>query len=174
MIPFTIGRFYRVPTVRARLYQRLRDWPVIGPQHEDAQFINFPHQHVHVDWRFVCDADFKFATRAYRPPLAVPLCTGHGTPNMFELPPPMLKRRVCRREMPQWPLKQLAWLRPLEDAFAGRCLKPGLVCPHRGFPLKGLPPDADGVVTCPGHGLSFNAYTGLMVRRSVLVCGGQT
>lgn len=45
-----VGRFYLVNTV-----QRIdgATLPIHGPLHEDAEIINFPHLHWHIDWRFV-------------------------------------------------------------------------------------------------------------------------
>ncbi len=39
------------------------------------------------------------------------------------------------------------------------------VCPHRGFPLASLSVDADGCVTCPGHGLRWSLRSGELVSR---------
>ena len=53
---YEVGRFYRVPCVWAswpNLGSRPRWWPVLGPQHEDEEFIGFPYQHYHVDYRFL-------------------------------------------------------------------------------------------------------------------------
>lgn len=52
---YEVGRYYRVPCVRGRWI--LGDsplWiPVIGPLHEDTEYIGFPFQHWHVDYRFL-------------------------------------------------------------------------------------------------------------------------
>ena len=53
---YEVGRFYVVPCVRAgwpHIDDKPRWWPILGPQHEDAEFINFPYQHFHVDYRFL-------------------------------------------------------------------------------------------------------------------------
>ena len=51
-----VGSFYVVPCVRAgwpNIDDKPRWWPILGPQHEDGEFINFPYQHFHVDYRFL-------------------------------------------------------------------------------------------------------------------------
>lgn len=44
-----VGRRYSVPCIYAT------DWkcwlPIFGPIHEDKEFIQFPDQHWHIDWR---------------------------------------------------------------------------------------------------------------------------
>lgn len=50
-----VGSFYVVPCVRAgwpNIDDKPRWWPILGPQHEDGEFINFPYQHFHVDYPF--------------------------------------------------------------------------------------------------------------------------
>ena len=84
---------------------------------------------------------------------------------------PVPLRRKCQREMPDFPSHVDGWLntghRHLEAAYRGCRLKPDHpVCPHKGFPLEGLP-EKDGVVICPGHGLAFDMNTGELVPRQV-------
>lgn len=38
----------------------------------------------------------------------------------------------------------------------------GLICPHRNYPLGNVRPDADGILTCPLHGLRICSRTGLV------------
>ena len=47
------------------------------------------------------------------------------------------------------------WEAALRDAYCGQRLR-GTVCPHRGADLRGFAPGADGMVTCPLHGLRFH------------------
>ena len=49
------GQTYRVPCIRASYIARqpIKWWPVIGPEHEDMEFIGFPWRHWHVDYRFL-------------------------------------------------------------------------------------------------------------------------
>ena len=53
--------FYEVLCVRAawpNSDDKPRWWPVLGPQHEDREFIQFAYQHFHVDFRFL-DAESR-------------------------------------------------------------------------------------------------------------------
>ena len=148
-------------------------WPVMGPEHEDARFFDFPHSHWHFDARFMSARQLR--NRAHRSfllgkigqqeavfVLTFPL-TNHGN-----LRAPELRRKQCLRQMPEWE-RTLPALPKLERVLLaeGRTLKGNCkVCPHRGFPLASLPVAADGGVTCPGHGLRWHAETGKMLQRS--------
>lgn len=156
---FKIGCFYKVPTVRGKIYHVDRDWPVLGPKHEDAKYISFPYQHFHVDWRFVPERDLKQITSGHLSPLlGLPLVEGVGLLNAL-LPPPVIRRRQCHRGFPIFP--RAIWDGNLQAAFAEHKLK-DMICPHRGLPLNGCPMDGD-IVTCPGHGLKWNVRTGELV-----------
>src|SRR6185369_16121551 len=59
-----IGKYYRVPAVRVAIWHRFVGWlPVIGPKHEDAEFVNFPHQHFHVNWHFAPERVWTYFRR---------------------------------------------------------------------------------------------------------------
>ena len=77
--------------------------------------------------------------------------------------------RVAKRKFnahyPAYPHKTPHWVRELEAAYAGATLSPGLICPHKGAPLEGMQPDDDGCITCPFHGLRWNASTGQLAPR---------
>lgn len=150
-------------------------WPVIGPEHEDAAILAFPHQHWHFDLRFLSKSQVRnrrigveegHASSIARL-LSFPL-TNHGS-----LGTPEHRPRRCLREQPDWS----AWMsvagrshRPeimlkLERIalVKGQTLKACKVCPHRGLPLGSIPA-VDGIVTCPGHGMRWDASTGQPVR----------
>lgn len=171
--PYTIGKYYSVPTVYGQLYATLAHWPVIGPKHEDAEIINFPDLHYHVDWRFVpqrllarvgWDFTMRRSSCSFDLPgqrsLGMPLHEGHM--NVEGLPPPIQRRLKCKRDFPPYPAA--SFIAPLEKKFAGCRLKKNHACPHRGVPLGSLPRDEHGVAQCPAHGLRWNLNTGLMVR----------
>jgi hypothetical protein len=156
---YEIGQFYKVPCVRGKYYNVVADWPVIGPQHEDKEFVGFSWQHYHIDWRFVPQPLFKPVGFNFGAPLMT-----SSVLNPDGLPKPVMRRRKMQRAMPdftevRWRAK---WFPKMEAAYAGCKLKPGLVCPHRGIPLAGQFQDGD-VVTCPGHGLRWNVKTGELV-----------
>ena len=76
-----------------------------------------------------------------------------------------VRRRKCKRAAPVWP----DWLgaakrESLEASMEGVCLKADMICPHRGADLSGIPPDAQGNVQCPLHGLKWHVATGTLVR----------
>lgn len=59
---FVLGKVYKRPCVRAAWCGRVDWYPVIGPLHEDNEFIGFQHQHFHVDYRFL---PFRARDRSY-------------------------------------------------------------------------------------------------------------
>lgn len=177
--PAEIGRIYNVPTI---LVPGRNAWselfsgvavPIIGPLHEDAEFIGFKDQHWHVDWRFVSARVFaRLPRHSIRPPLifqASKVITETMTVGAI-----LRARRKCRREPLHFPdrftdsgflenRREIPWLRALELAFAGHSAKCG-VCPHRGISLAGQP-IVDGARVCPGHGLRWDATTGSLAPR---------
>lgn len=163
---YEIGRWYRVPCVFGRMFDWERWWPVMGPKHEDAEFIGFFQQHYHVDWRFVPKRFMPRGGNALAYPLHEPspaqLAAWPTTRINLPLPKPQARRAKCVRKLPPFPALRVPWLKQLEAAHAGCKLKPGLICPHRGIPLASLP-TIDGIVTCPGHGLRWNVTTGDLV-----------
>jgi hypothetical protein len=174
-----VGVRYLVPMVDGEYNGKRAWWPVLGPKHEDAEFINFPHQHYHIDPRFLSKAQVRFLGMSeesgtlYAPKRKIYSQNVFASP-LHENTTPGLKRRIhsgvehrarmMLRQMPSYPRYNARWLPTLEDAYADVKLKPGMVCPHRGAPLRGLTPDADGCVTCPLHGLRWNVTTGCLVR----------
>jgi hypothetical protein len=169
--PPVVGRFYMVPTVpNYPWYGRRADWPVLGPLHEDAEFFNFPTPHFHVDLRFLSTHQIKFAARclpgryasgdteedAALTASAAPLNTnGEPVPKRATL-----KRMKCRRASYSTTIDlYLSEVRPKMEARYGspapaiRRADGRLLCPHRKADLSQFLPDADGIVTCPLHGL---------------------
>jgi hypothetical protein len=161
-LPLVEGRFYLVPIVRAAWYGWHADWPVMGPLHEDREFLNFPYDHYHLDPRFL-PPGFRKLYRVFTHPLhADARFTGAGP-----LPAPELRRRKCVRSFvpfsPPWEAAAL-W-QTLRKAFAGRqCArgKGGWVCPHRKASLGAIAPEG-GVITCPLHGLRIDAASGVVL-----------
>lgn len=170
-----IGKVYSVPCIKTTKdcrYGRGGYMPVIGPEHTDKEFINFPSEHYHVDWRFASALAFRKATWVRMPEgehshayAAVLQRWGYGDPSYgMELTKGgvVMRRMRCKREWPAYPYS-VKWMEKLEDAYACHKLKPGLICPHKGLPLETCPTNND-VVTCPGHGLRWNVKTGELVR----------
>jgi hypothetical protein len=165
-----VGKFYLVPCL---LYRG--DWtPVMGPRHDDKEFIGVVEEHYHRDVRFTDDGTCEYlASEIFQPaPDAYTMLSIVST--RFAKGEPVYKRRKCRRRMPEFPIElrrrldplitsHATWIKPLEAAYKDANANCGR-CPHRGFSLQGLPVK-DGKVTCPGHGLRWSVETGELVPR---------
>ena len=135
---YEVGKFYDVPCVYAKWPDtdaRPRWWPVLGPQHEDTDFINADYQHYHVDFRFLNDASREMLrgpmgpSRAFSVVItsvnivapAVELPTGHWTPErVVEDELWFQVRRVkCKAQWPSYPRRFAWWLSELEAAYRG-------------------------------------------------------
>ena len=168
---FQVGKFYRVPTVKTTDTHRPMGYvPIIGPLHTDAEIIQFPHEHWHIDWRFAPKALWDYAAfgpwrdnshcyAVVQQPRAVP-SWGHKVliDEEYGVQP---RRMKCKREFPAYPYSKAKWFTELKAKFAGCKLKPGLICPHKGVPVVG--PKEGDIATCPGHGLRWNVVTGEIV-----------
>ena len=162
-----IDQFYKVPAIRVTEWHGHKGWlPVIGPMHEDAEFVNFPWPHFHVDWRFVSWqlwrrlSDVPARNHHFGRPVQCP--DRHG--NRVILEGPTLKRMTYKRDPGHFPRECARWIEPLEQSLACAKLINGL-CPHRGIPVSAMHREGD-ILTCPGHGLQWNAVTGLIHRPS--------
>lgn len=170
--PYIVGKRYMVDAVRVVHFNGFSGWvAILGPWHEDREIIKFDEPHYHVDWRFATHRMFTIAGSGI-------LKTGEQSPvqgrvvmacYLADDAGPSRVRLLCRRELPKYPLviSRRAWLRDLEAAFAGRKLC-GSVCPHRGLDLSTIPA-VNRVVTCPGHGLSWNKKSGELVPSETLL-----
>ena len=169
-----VGHLYLVPCMYVdpevrTSWMPVDGWvPIFGPRHSDAEELQFPVEHYHVDWRFVPEAAFKWACRPYVPTPLGQVLSKTDRSGLNGVPVP--KRRKCRRPMPIFPRVTLGesgmrWKR-LEQAMTKSCsrLKPGNICPHRGIDLTPYAA-ADGTAVCPGHGLRWNLTTGQLIRR---------
>ena len=159
-----VGKYYSVPAVRVNEWWRFQGWlPVMGPMHEDAEFINFPWHHFHVDWRFVSEKLWRFHKdwpaegSHFGTPIQCP--DRRGNPVILE--GPTLRRMTYKRDPGPFPVAKGKWLPRLQERFACARLTNGL-CPHRGIPVSAMHREGD-ILTCPGHGLRWNAITGLPV-----------
>lgn len=151
--PPVIGKRYTVPAVYGRWYRySLRWWPVIGPKHDDVEYLDFDAQHYHLDLRFLYSDVFKhnvlsdmFAMPVNAAPEYDWNANLHAQPRVF----------VCKRESPRFPqLKDNLRFSRLYRAFRGKRLANG-ICPHKGANLSGQPAHENGCVVCPLHGLTF-------------------
>lgn len=163
---YELGRFYRVPAVHVIEWRGFYGmWvPVIGPMHEDAEIVNFPWQHFHVDWRFVDTRIWKAYQDLYLKgghfgaPLQCPDKRGDRVIDRG----PELRRMKYKRDPGSFPNTGAKWQPKLREKFACAKLVNG-TCPHRGIPVSAMHREGD-ILTCPGHGLKWHAVTGLAVQ----------
>lgn len=181
-----VGRRYLVPTVIRKwgVPKRFAVVPIIGPLHEDAQFINFPDRHWHPDRRFLSDAWFRsgFSARSHWAVVYIPEPKNYAiarlrgvqlevTDQVKERGPSVVDggRRVmvCKRLIESFVEssgKPPQWLRQMEQVYKKERLRK-MICPHRGISCVGVKPESDGGIVCPGHGLKWNQETGQLISR---------
>lgn len=164
------GRYYMVPTVEYIWLNRLSVWPVNGPVHHDRE-IGFPALHFHIDARFLTrqqlawldsfDADWaRYSSLNGRPMSEITEARWSGLRWPFQ---PLPRRATLRKR--RCIMATYAWTVP-EDLTASMGLAPRYpdakaihkadgrqLCPHRKVDLSQFPEDADGLKTCPIHGL---------------------
>lgn len=181
------------PCVWVRRGEKRISVPTIGPEHDDAEIINFPFQHYHADWRYctrkalswlattwdiedgwhvgallagamastvirIGDKDNQtdgviHMRRCHLNPITKDWPAALHFDGETVTPDPWKSRRPV--DLPKF------WPRRLGEAYASHRINPAHpVCPHRGAPLCGITPDADGIITCPAHGLRWDAATG--------------
>ena len=129
------------------------EWvPVMGEVHSDAE-LGIPEDHLHYDWRFT---PVRNLPEVVTPALAIRTDCGVTIPvdlESIQYRKLTLRRLEFRESAP-------TRIREALDNI-GRSLPPCTrICPHRGFPLNGVP-TRDGLKVCPGHFLRFHADTGL-------------
>lgn len=176
--PPTVGKLYLVPAVlMARFFGKPEIWwPVVGPMHTDVEFFNFQRPHYHVDVRFLTTrhrrqigGGNRFTDCPFGAALAVPVSASYAlnSPDAPPPPEPVLRGMQCRRLGVAYPYAKTVQVAALNEAYrhdrARRNAAGHLICPHRGARIDQLPPDANGIVTCPLHGLRINLRTGACV-----------
>ena len=85
-----------------------------------------------------------------------------STPPGKLIPPDTYRKdakRLYQGPWVQYPDRYIPWLMKLTAAYQNAKLRPDMICPHRGTDLSGIEPQ-DDVITCPLHGLRWNAQTG--------------
>jgi hypothetical protein len=160
--PPVVGQFYMVPAIEYPYCGLVDKWAVLGPKHADAEFLQFTEHHYHIDARFLTASQerriLNWLPSRYS---TIEECAG-GWPlsnRDVKLPDgrPALIKRKCRRQTYGYAFDWQPGIKALHDHFAGReaiRLDDGrILCPHRKADLTQFPPDADGMVTCPLHGL---------------------
>ena len=154
-------------------------WPILGKPHRDAEILQVPQMHSHVDWRFVPEEQYRWAVER--------LCEKIGWAlrgSMVDEPPDYVhqellgtaiftekaeievRKTTCLREhLPRWlpGPKPVGWRRTLAGAYwkpLKRNRDGQLLCPHRGMDLDEVAIGRDGILECPIHGLRWDTATG--------------
>ena len=172
--PPVVGRFYLVRHATS-------SWPnvpwsgvplpILGGAHTDIEIAPNVGRHYHYDMRFFdrklfrtafgCDANrtLWWATHTN-------LRREMGSILDAEFVVKVEHIRVkCVRLTPEFPAAA-KFAAKVEGLFGNLRMDPEKrVCPHRGMDLRTVEVGHDGCLTCPGHGLKWNATTGEMVSR---------
>lgn len=159
--PPVAGRYYMVPVIDYKYCSRDGQWPTLGPLHHDKGDVGFEHLHFHVDFRFLTARQVRqVAGHYWRRSAAVTVAIAPLCDRREEIPrKPYLAKRKCRVSGWAYALPSRARWMDKFDARYGTVAEPirikggRLLCPHRKVDLSSFEPDADGIVTCPLHGL---------------------
>lgn len=168
--PPIVGKFYMVPTVTYYWRGQVSAWPVLGGLHHDREHIGFEHLHYHFDGRFLTSRQLGYIRNHggemwHRPGYALnanilsDFQDDYWLKKYGTLPrKPVLTRRRCARPIQPWVVEKESEPWGLAKVYgdpATAIARPDgrLLCPHRKADLSQLIPDADGLVTCPLHGL---------------------
>lgn len=159
--PPVVGRYYMVPVIDYEYCGRKGQWPTLGPLHHDKGDVGFEPVHFHVDFRFLTARQANqldglyWGHRAETTVAIFPLSN-----RTIEIPrKAYLAKRKCRVAGWKYLLPSRAPWMDKFDARYGKVAEPvrikgdRLLCPHRKVDLSSFEPDADGIVTCPLHGL---------------------
>jgi hypothetical protein len=162
------GRYYMVPVIDFTYCGKKGQWPTLGPLHHDKGDVGFEPLHFHVDFRFltarqVNQIDGYYWGRPAEQTVAVVPLNQRWIDIRRKA---YLAKRKCRVAGWKYTLPVRAPWMDKFDARYGAVAEPirikggRLLCPHRKVDLSSFEPDADGIVTCPLHGLRVR-------------CGGQ-
>lgn len=171
--------------------------PVFGTVHSDPELgVAASRSHLHIDQRFVDEEYLEDVHRiapkqlGVRPAASIFCNQGLTVPVLLSTTNAQIRNRstvevprVCHRELPDmgrstvnrdgsisyWTLADTVdHAGRFEDMYEGVRLKDCKVCPHRGIHLGSIP-ERNGMITCPGHCMDFDAKTGEFIRRTKLV-----
>ncbi|MDE0360662.1 MAG: Rieske 2Fe-2S domain-containing protein [Rhodospirillaceae bacterium] len=68
--------------------------------------------------------------------------------------------KTYHSSFPPYPRRPPYWLPALAKAHRNARITPEGTCPHQGADLSDVRPDEQGIITCPLHGLRWQAETG--------------
>lgn len=158
-----VGAQYWVPGIEASLWAgaQSRWWPVLGQPHHDGDYIKARGRHFHFDVRFLPDDLFPLSVNGGQAKVVTPQDMMVKIKVCGVTPHPIIwQEAACYRQMPDFPSWLAPWACDLAAGYKDATVLEGNLCPHQRFCLNGLPQDAAGNVTCPGHGLRWNLQTG--------------
>lgn len=149
---------------------------MVGPRHEDSEFIGFKKFHRHFDLRFITNEQMDFLCtrgvhiREYdrlRGILNLADSDAHARVWTGEKEPELIEM-MCQREQPDYSIPNHGtnphWIEKISDHLKDAKIKCGK-CPHKGLPLLNLPRiSGTNVVQCRGHGVCWDLDTGKIVR----------
>jgi nitrite reductase/ring-hydroxylating ferredoxin subunit len=165
--PPVVGRMYLVPVVTWRWYNLEKQWPVFLPIHTDAEWLKFPDRHYHIDPRFLNERQCRQIGNKIMSGDELEMVQRAPISSLrfssIDPPPHQWARRKCYRADVPYRHGHREPIKALQDGYAGqtaRHVRTGWTCPHKGFPLGSIDPDADGIITCPLHGLRIRASDG--------------
>jgi hypothetical protein len=150
--PLQLGVVYLVPCIVRYEEKKWYITPVINHPHNDVENGQI-ETHYHVDYRFVKhknDSPFPWVVNKHSKHYFVeslrPVKTLSHKLEYFALP--MVNEDFTGITSPSF---------IANSKLKHKCIHKGK-CPHRGYDLSQVKPK-DGVITCPLHGLQFNAET---------------
>jgi nitrite reductase/ring-hydroxylating ferredoxin subunit len=175
--PIVIGRFYLVPHAVFKNSYSEHEEPIMLPLHNDKDLFPNPthgahHDHYHVDKRF--DKDHYDLIRRNSKGEMIEYKVNRGNFVRFDYVDRIewRKRKAIRNFDNFEKDRYVEFHQKLQDKGVkdGYCLKANKVCPHRGANLASIPPDKNGHIECPMHGLKFDAETGEMIVETLKEC----
>lgn len=154
--PLKKGEYYKVPCIVSSFNDKLCVTPVINHPHSDREN-GQPEVHYHVDYRFLKhknDGDFPTVVNRHSKYYFVdnirPEIKSGQALEYFVLP-------VINEDF--------NGITPVDfiskSKIKHKCIHKGK-CPHRGYDLSQVK-SVDGIITCPLHGLKFDATTGALL-----------
>lgn len=167
---YVIGKYYKVRCVFTKFGSRTLWVPVMGHLHDDIEHLDFKYQHLHINHSFLTNRDInilyrdRYEMRFHNGRLDYHgvvvwewICFGCGLNAEFgkkycncEGTKPVIIYKKRRYQRHREPFPNVIKLSP----YIGTKLN-GTRCPHKGYDLKDVKCDAEGMKQCPLHGLTF-------------------
>lgn len=174
--PPVVGRTYLVPVVEVTYAEkavwigdlryvkepeRIIDYPVLDKKlHSDVIGKTRTGEHWHIDARFLSNDELELLCLSKDKSVAWIGDSGYGAGFIFDKESRLVKwkERECRRALPRNSAKgPVIFGAPFRSDFEHSKMK-CRTCPHKGMRLASMP-IKDGKITCPMHGLTFDAVT---------------